>query len=246
MEGESNLEDYLMSDQQVQNVPGQAVGTAPAQVSAEGQSPTTAVQPTQEPASQTGQEAKPVTAQDLATLEDKLRREIQSKTDKSEGRIRQAVEDVKASIARLDSLGHKVSPEEAESMMSKAYDKAKLETATEPIEEPTATQLDSSQWDATDPVTRKVIELELQYGRELKSLPKEAQVSIEKGKGAVAFVKSVEAALKTASQSPAPPKQEEPKSNTNAAARIPAAGGSSGGEPAKSGRELLGRAHKED
>lgn len=234
-----------MSDQQEPKVPGQAVGTAPAQVSAEGQSPTTAVTPEQEPASQTGQEAKPVTARDLATLEDKLRREIQSKTDKSEGRIRQAVEDVKASIARLDSLGHKVSPEEAQSMMSKAYDKAKLETATEPIDEQTVDPLDASKWDPQNPLTTVAKRMMANKQLTLDAGDPEAKM-IDYSDGA-AWLISLESALNAKSvRLKSPPKQEEPKSNTNAAARIPASGGSSGGEPAKSGRELLGRAHKED
>lgn len=243
--GTRKMEDYLMSDEVKQTVPVQGEGTPGAQVSAQVQSQD-AVTPGQEPASQPGtEEAKPVTAQDLQALKEELSKQIQSQVDKSSTRVQKRLAEIDQAVAVLRKGGREITDADVKTLKQNAAAEAMIEPEQESIAEQTADPLDAAQWDQNDPVTRRIIELQLQYGMEIKgNMPQAAK--IERGKGAVAFVKSYEAALKEAvgGQSSASTTTET-KPTTPPAARIPASGGS-GGTPAKSGRELLGRAHKED
>ena len=234
-----------MSDQQVQNVPGQVAGTTPAQVSAEGQSPTTAVTSTQEPASQTGQEAKPVTAQDLVALEERLAKQIQSQVDKRDTRVNKRMTEIDSAVALLRGQGTEISDDKVKAMKQNAATEAMIEPAQETIDTQTVDPLDASKWDPQNPLTTVAKRMMANKQLTLDAGDPEAKM-IDYSDGA-AWLISLESALNAKSvRLKSPPKQEEPKSNTNAAARIPASGGSSGGEPAKSGREYLKRAHKED
>ena len=210
-----------MSDEVKQTVPGQGVGTPEAQVSAQVQSQD-AVTPGQEPASQQGtEEAKPVTAQDLRALEEKLAKQIQSQVDKSSTRVMKAVSEVEQAVSVLRASGREITDADVQTLKQNAAAKAMIET--EPGEVPEGAvqpdPLDKSKWDSSHPVSRKVIELELQYGVDLKDVKRDGIVL---GKGELAFVKSVEEALKAASGQKST--STETKPTVPPAARIPATG----------------------
>ncbi len=208
-----------MSDQVAQPVSGQAAGTAPAPASSPMQSQTAVPQGQEQTSQNETVEAKPVTAQDLQALEERIAKQIQSQVDKRDARVNKRLTEIDDAVKVLRASGREITDADVQTMKQAAAAKAMTEPEQEPIVQQTADPLDAAQWDPTDPVTRKIVELQLQYGRKITSNMPEA-AKIVRGKGALDFVKSYEDALKAITSTP--PQATEPKPTVPPAARIPA------------------------
>lgn len=233
-----------MSDAILQPVPGQGAVPPEVQASGAGQSGTPAESATEQASQQGTEEAKPVTAQDLLALEERIAKQIQSQVDKGEGRaVKKAVAEVKASIETLKAAGHEISDKDAQALMSNAIQKATIAEAT--AEEPSAQSAqdwtDVSQWDQSDPIVQAVKDAQKEIGIALTAEMPEAK-SVVRNQGPRKFLQTYEAALITAKARMSA--SEETKSKSTPAARIPAQGGSSSGTPASSASDYWKEAYK--
>jgi len=230
-----------MSDLTTANVPGQGEGTPPEPTSVAAQSPS-AVKPATEPTSQEGTDAKPVTAQDLATLREEMKREIQSQVDKRDTKVREKLTAFDASIEQLKTLGKPLPEQDVADMRVKVAEQARTEAVTESIAQPND-PFDTKQWPNEDPVTLEVIQLQKTAGIEITGDMPEAGMIVRNG-SPFAFVRSYEAALKAAKDRlSASTTTTEPKPTAPPAARIPAGGGSPASEN-MTGREYLKQASR--
>ena len=228
-----------MSDLTKAEVPGQGVGT-PAEPASSATQSQSAVTQAQEPASQQGTEAKPVTAQDLAALREEFKREIQSQVDKRDTRVQARLTQIDNAVKTLRDGGQEITDETVKALKAKAATEAMIEPAPEPIAQPDD-PFDTKQWLQDDPATREVIQMQLKAGIAIKGDMPEAKMIVRNG-NPFDFVRSYDAALKAAkdrlsASTPTPTKTPAPS-----AARIPANGTS--GTVNKTGRQLLENAHK--
>lgn len=214
-----------MSDITNAQLSGQGVGTSAAPVSSEGQS-LNAVAPQQEQAGQNESEApKYVTAAELAAMEERIRREVQSKVDKSSAKVQERLRQFDEFVATSKALGRELPQNEVDALRVKAYEQAVRETADEPAETNMQPDMWNPQtWNPDDPVTHKVIQLQQKYGLALRGDMPEAQ-TIDRS-DAFAFVMSYEAALKAAKdrQSASANNPTNPTPPAPPAARMPSQG----------------------
>lgn len=230
-----------MTDQNTPTLPGQGVGTPVAPVSAQEQSQI-AVKPEQDPVGQKGEEAKPVTAADLAALKDDMYREIQSQVDKRNSRVQARVAEVENAVKILRDGGQEITDDTVKALKTKAAAEAMVEQTQSEV--PTSGQpdlLDMNNWDPADPATRKIMDLQLEYGMEITSNMPQAAM-IERGKGRVAFVNSYRAALEAVKAASSAPTSTVQETKTTPAARIPPSG-SSGSQP-RTAIQMLEEAHR--
>jgi hypothetical protein len=228
-----------MSDLTKAEVPGQGVGT-PAEPASSATQSQSAVTQAQEPASQQGTDAKPVTAQDLASLREEIKREIQSQVDKRDTRVQKRLTDIDTAVATLRGGGQQITDEEVKSLKLKAAADAIIEPATEAIAQP-IDPFDTKQWPQNDPVTGEVIRMQTEAGIEIKGDMPEAKMIVRNGSPFV-FIRSYDAALKAAKDRLSASKTETKQQPAAAAARIPATGTSS--TSSRSGYDLLKDARK--
>lgn len=239
-----------MSDDVKQPVPGQGAVSPVVQASGAGQSGTPA-ESAQEQASQQGtEEAKPVTTQDLAAMEARIReetrREIQSQVDKRDAKVREKLSAFDASIAQLKIAGKELPEAEVKDLRAKVAQQAREEVDSE-ITSPSSVPdwTDVSKWDQTDPIVSAVLDAQREIGIVLTADMPEAK-SVIRDQGPRKFLKSYEEQLIAAKNRLSASEKVQPtKPSAPPAARIPSQG-SSGGQPAGSGRDLLERAHKND
>jgi hypothetical protein len=233
------MEDYQMSNLTTAEVPGQGVGTPAVPASSATQSQS-AVTQAQEQASQQGTDAKPVTAQDLASLREEMKREIQSQADKRDTRVQARLTQIDQAVKTLRDGGQDITDETVKALKAKAATEAMIEPAPEPIAQPND-PFDTRQWPQQDPVTRKVIQLQAQAGITIKGDMPEAALIVRNG-DPIDFYESYKVAVAKAKDRMSASTQTQPKPSAPSAARLPATGTS--GTVNKTGRQLLENAHK--
>lgn len=211
-----------MSDVTKAEVPGQAVGTVVAPVSAEGQS-RAAVTPGQEPASQDGTEAKPVTAQDLQALEERLGKQIQSQVDKSSARVQKKLAEVDQAVAVLRASGREITDADVKTLKQNAAAQAMIEPEAEPITPAENDPFDAGKWNQSDPAVQVVLQAQTDAKMTINADDPEAKMINRTN--AAAWIKSNLAALEAKAVRLQSASNVETKTTSPAAARIPAKGG---------------------
>jgi hypothetical protein len=226
-----------MSDQEQARVSGQADGTAGSPASAPGQSQPAAASQQPEQASQHETEAKPVTAQDLRDMEERVTRQIQSTVDKRDANVRKRLDQIDAAVKTMREGGQEISDEAVQAMKEKAAAKALTDPIQEPAQPEPADRLDSRGWKQDDPLAKFVMRQQAKMGTTITAEdPEAANIDYSSPE---AWADSQQEALKKKaarlqSEKQTPTEEVQP---SNPAARIPAQGGH-GEAPAKSARNL--------
>lgn len=236
-----------MSDAVVQPVPGQGAVQPVVQASVAGQSGTPAESATEQASQQGTVEAKPVTTQDLAAFEarirDETRREIQSQVDKRDTKVREKLSEFDKSIAQLKAAGKELPEAEVKDLRAKVAASAREELDSETTAPaPAQDWTDVSQWEQSDPIVQAVKDAQKEIGIALTADMPEAK-SVIRNQGPRKFLQTYEAALTAAKTRLSASEQVQPKQpSAPPAARIPSTGSAS--NPVKSGRGYLEDAHK--